>query len=176
MSLSVNTILAWARIFTVPLTFCLTIIIVLWLVFRTVDGNDNRSFLPVPQLSIDLNKVKNTPTIKEQKQRESEISRNPFSPVKTVGPVYENIVDLHSVSLDLIIISSRKRLCWVNGKMMREGDGAERFTVEEIGERGVWFGADSGRFFLKTGESIEIDSGGSLRVDTEQDKTSLPLL
>ena len=166
MSLPIDKTLSWLRIGSVPLLLIASSIVAVWLGSRP-QVNPGVPSPPVPQFSIDLSKITHPLTMEEQKNRALEIYRDPFSLSQTARPTL-NKVNLRSIHLDLVVISPRKKLCWINGQMMKEGEKTNYYTLEKIDTNGVWYTTRAGKYFLRTGESILIDNSGIFH--TEKNK------
>ena len=171
MSLPIEKTFAWLRIGSVPLLLIASSILAVWLSSRQ-DITAGPPAPAIPQLNIDLSKIGAPLTMEEQNNRVEGIYRDPFRPPKTPKPAPPpQRASLHSVSLELIIISSHKRLCWINGQMMKEHEKTKFFTLEKIEKNGVWYTTRTGKYFLRTGESILIDNFGIFHTE-ENRKTA----
>lgn len=171
MSLPIDKTLAWLRIGSVPLLLIASSALTIWLSSRP-EVPPGPPASPIPQLKIDLSKITDPLTIEEQAGRVARISRDPFHPLQRTNPVRER-VNLHSINLELVVISSHKRLCWINGQMMQEGEKTGFFKLEEIEKNGVWYTTRTGKYFLRTGESILIDNLGIFHTEENRGTTEL---
>jgi len=160
MSLPIDKTLAWLRICSVPIFLIVSSVPAIWSAFTS-----EISFGPpapsIPQLKIDIDKITDPLAIKRQPDRAAEILRNPFQPLQKNRPGHEG-VNLHSINLELVIISSHKRLCRINGRMMKEGDKTDFFKLEKITKNGVWYTTRTGKYFLRTGDRRPVDDPGIL--------------
>ena len=171
MSLPIDKTLAWLRIGSVPLLLIASSVLAIWLSSRP-EISAGPSAPPIPQLKIDLSKITEPLTIEEQTGRAARIYRDPFHPLQSTKPVRER-VNLHSINLELVVISSHKRLCWINGQMMKEGEKTQFFQLETIQKNGVWYTTRTGKYFLRTGESVLIDTLGIFHTE-KNGKTAEP--
>ncbi|WP_457576662.1 hypothetical protein [Desulfomarina sp.] len=169
MSLPIDKTLAWLRIGSVPLLLIASSVLAIWLSSRA-DVPPGPPSSPIPQLNIDLSKITNPLTMEERTGRTAAIYRDPFIPLQEIRPARER-VNLHSITLDLVVISPRKRLCWINGQMMKEGEKTQFFKLITIKKNGVWYATRTGKYFLATGESILIDNLGIFHTE-ENEKTA----
>ena len=169
MSLQINKTFTWLRVCSVPIFLVVSSVPAVWLGLKPEISHGPPSS-PVPELKIDLRKITDQPTIKKQTGRAAEKYRNPFYPLKKTKPARDK-VNLNSINLKLVVISSHKRLCLINGQVMKEGEETKFFKLKKITDNGIWYTTHTGTYFLGAGESILIDDAGVVKAEQNKETT-----
>ncbi len=162
MSMSIENLGPRLYFAMVPLFLIVSTAIVVWATLFSDSGDSTRK-ISLPSFEYQAPEKTSKNDILSQKQQAVSPPRDIFQVKAKPKTGTPSPLDLHEISLGLVIVTEEKRFCLTNGVRYTTGEGNLDFTVLRIETNGVWYLVGKREIYLQPGDKVNVDGQGNVR-------------